>query len=145
MKAQLLPHPRGQLVVKILRGIGKCSEYQYLPVAGIEWVAHFFRDHFSQRGEFRVAGRTDLVGSEVERRETFAVFIEILFPADKVYVLDQHLHLSPNEQTLERGIVNLHILDVDFFDGLLLCFDLRKRDLHVVELTFWLPEPPVPV
>ena len=91
---------------------------------------HLLLDDFAEGLELGVARRAHLLRRRQQRGEPVAVFDEVLPPADAVHVLEQHLDLAPDQQALESRVVDVHVLDVNFFDRLRLGFDLRQA---------WLP------
>ena len=70
----------------------------------------------------------------MEGCQTVAVLDQFLLPANHVHVFQQHLYLSPDEQTLERRVVEIHVLDVDLFHLVDLTLDAGQRGLHVAQL-----------
>ena len=63
-----------------------------------------------------------------------AIFDQLLFPADQVHVLQQHLYFAPDEQALEGGIVEVHVLDVDLVHLVRVALDAGQCCLHVAQL-----------
>ena len=104
-----------------------------LRLPGLIGLRHLRFDHLAQRGELGVARRVDLLRRGVERRQAVAVLDQVLLPADEVHVLEQHLDLAPDEQALEGGIVDVHVLDVDLLHLLGVRFDPGQRGFHVAQ------------
>ena len=85
-----------------------------LRLPGLMGLRHLLLDHLAQGGELGVACGIHLLGRREQRRQAVAVLDQVLLPADEVHVLQQYLHLAPDEQALEGRIVDVHIVDVDF-------------------------------
>ena len=94
-------------------------------------------DHLAQGGELGVTGSIHLRRRRMQGRQAIAIFDQVLFPADEVHVLQQHLHLAPDEQTLKRGVFNIHVLDVDLLQLLGVALDAGQRCLYVAQLTLY--------
>ena len=52
----------------------------------------------------------------------------------QVHVAQQHLDLAPDQQALESRVVDVHVVDVDLFNCLVVRFDPRQRRFDVGEL-----------
>ena len=126
--------PGGKLLVEVLGGVGEGGEDDDLAVAAIDGVAAFVLNHFAQAGELGVAGGIDLLGRCQQGGQAVAVFDEVLLPADQIDVAEQHLDLAPDQQALEGRVVDVDIGDVDFFDFVGVCFDMRQGGFHILQL-----------
>ena len=65
--------------------------------------------------EFGVSFGRNLPCSRVERRQSIPIFDKILPPANTVNVIEQHLHLSTHQQTLESRILDVDIGNVPLY------------------------------
>ena len=105
-----------------------------LRLPGLIGLRHLRSMTSRRRRELGVARRAHLVRGGVECGEAVAVLDQVLLPADEVHVLQQHLDLAADEQALEGGIVDVHVLDVDLLQLLGVALDAGQRGFHVAQL-----------
>ena len=106
-----------------------------LRLPGLIGLLAFVLDHLAQSAA-SLASRSasDLGRRRMERCQPVAVLDQVLLPADEVHILEQHLDLAADEQALEGGIVDVHILDVDLLHLLGMALDAGERGFHVPQL-----------
>ena len=114
--------------------VGERGEDDHLAVPGIDRLAALVRDHLAQRTELGIACSIDLLGGGDERSQPVAILDQILPPAHEIHILEQHLHLATHDQALEGWIVEIQVLDLEFFYLFRLRLDACERSLHVAEL-----------
>ena len=65
---------------------------------------------------------------------TFHIAANAATPPDPVDVLQEDLHLAADEQRLEGGIVDVHVINCQLIHGIGMAVDLGEKRIHIVEL-----------
>src|SRR5690606_12090706 len=71
----------------------------------------------------------------MKRRQSIAIFDQVLFPPYDVDILQQHLDLTSDQQTLDSWIIEFDIGDVEFLEGSVMSFDVGQGCFNVGQLT----------
>ena len=130
VQAKFVQRPGGNSPIQVVGGVGEGREDENLAVVGVDRLTTLAADDLAEGVELGVSRRAHLLGSREERRKPVAVLDEVLPPADVVHVLKQHLDLAPDQQALERRIVDVHVVDVDLLNRIVMGVDLGEQ---------WLP------
>ena len=97
-------------------------------------MADLLLDHGAQVGQLGVSGLVHLLGGIEEGRQAVAILDQVLLPADKIDVLQQHLDLATDQQCLEGRIVDLDIRDFRFVHLVRCGFNPIDGCVHVFQL-----------
>ena len=126
--------PGGQFAIEVFGGVGEGREQQDFAVAGIDRRVQFFGDNPAQLFQLGIPRRGDQVGGGQQGRQAVAVLSQILAPAHPIHVLQQYANLTTDQQGLERGIIDVDIVDHEFVHRVDMAVDLRKQAVHVTKL-----------
>ena len=105
----LFPGKCADMIVKILRCIGKCREYDDFFVAGVDRMLDFFRYCIQQHSQFAVVCRCDLRYGLQQHSQRMLIFLQVFAPGHIVHVGQFDLDLAAHREQIGFLVIGIQV------------------------------------